>query len=144
MLVVGVGQPLAGDDGVGPEVARALAEGGVPALRATDGAALVTLLEGERRAIIVDAAVGAGPAGTVRVFGPGELPSLPHHPSSSHGLSVAEAIALARALGPIDIDVVAVSIDPPRAGAAGLSPRVAAAVPIAVAAVRALLEARSP
>jgi hydrogenase maturation protease len=140
VLVVGMGQPLAGDDGVGREVVRWLVAQGIAAAWAPDGAALIALLEGAARAIVIDAAVGAGPPGSIKILAPGEVPP-PRHPASSHGLSVPEAIALARALGPIDVQIVAVAIDSPAAGARGLSEAVAAAVPEAAACVRDLLAA---
>jgi hydrogenase maturation protease len=137
-LVVGVGQPLAGDDGVGWEVVQRLASEGLATAWAPDGAALVTLLCGVTRAVVIDAAVGVGPPGTVLVLGAGDLPA-GRHPTSSHGLSVPEAIALARALSSVTVQIVAVAIDPPAAAGVGLSPAVAAALPEAVARVRGLL-----
>jgi hydrogenase maturation protease len=137
-LVVGVGQPLAGDDGVGRAVARRLRALGIDAEEADGGAALLALLAGEPRAILVDAAVGLAPPGTVVTLAPGELPPA-RRSASSHGFSVPEAVALARALGPLEVQVVAVAIAPPgRLPAEELSPEVAAAVPIAAARVAAL------
>ena len=141
--VIGIGQPFAGDDDVGREVARRLRAHGVPADEAADGAGLLALLAGARRVIVVDAAVGAGPAGTVRVLAPGELPP-PERSMSSHGLSVAEALALAQVLHRgLEVRVVAIAIAPPSGLGAGLSPEAAGAVDVAVAKVRALLQASS-
>jgi hydrogenase maturation protease len=138
-LVVGVGQPYAGDDGVGRAVARRLRELGVPAAEAADGAELLERLAGATRAVVVDAAVGAGAPGTVLEVAPEALPR-DAAPLSSHGLSVGDAVRLARALDAgLEVRVVAVAIAPPAAGP-GLSPAVAAAVETAAARARSLLE----
>ena len=138
-VVVGVGQPLAGDDGVGRVVALRLRQEGIAALEAGDGASLLALLDGASRAVVIDAAVGAGPPGQVRVLRPGELPA-GVHPVSSHGLSVPEALQLARVLDPaLEVTVVAVSIAEAPIGAEGLSPPVTAAVEEAAARVRTLI-----
>ncbi len=143
-MIVGIGQPAAGDDGVGREVARRLRAEGVPAREVADGAGLLGVLDGlEGRLVVVDAAVGVGPPGTVVVARPDELAAA--RPVSSHGLSVAEALALAAALrgAPLDVRLVAVAIDPPEAGApvgAGLSEPVAKAVPVAARLARKLGE----
>ena len=75
ILIVGLGNPLQADDGVGCRVAEAL-EGhqlppGVEVMDAgTPGVGLINLLEGRQRAIIVDAAeMAAGPARSCG-FGP--------------------------------------------------------------------------
>jgi hydrogenase maturation protease len=144
-LIVGVGQPYAGDDGVGREVVRRLRNQGIAAEEASDGAGLLALLDGvdASRVIVVDAAVGAGPPGDVLVLlDPDDLPP-PRHPVSSHGLSVPEALALARVLGcSVPVHVVAIAIAPaaPMAGE-GLTPCVAAAVDSAATLVRALAAA---
>jgi Ni,Fe-hydrogenase maturation factor len=54
--IIGVGQPLSGDDAVGREVARRL--GGA---EVADGAGLLAALEGVTRAVVIDAALGPAP-----------------------------------------------------------------------------------
>ena len=60
-LIIGLGNPLRGDDGVGVRVVQALAERALPAGvevvdGGTQGLGLVSLLEGQKRVILVDAA----------------------------------------------------------------------------------------
>jgi len=78
--------------------------------------------------------VGAGPVGTVRVLGPAQLGG-DVRAVSSHAMSVPAALRMAAALhgGLPRVDVVAVAIDRPDRFADGLSPAVAAAVPVAMA-----------
>jgi hydrogenase maturation protease len=138
-VIIGLGQPFAGDDGVGRVVARRLAAEGIPALEASDAGALLELLDGGR-VILVDAAIDAGEPGTVLSLDAGSLATL-DRPLSSHGLSVPDALALAQAFGraPTEVWVVAIAIAPPRIGDLELSPPVAAAIPEAMNRVRALL-----
>ena len=103
-LVVGVGNPDRGDDGVGRLVARLLRDR-VPAdvhvaEHGGDAAGLISLLQDADCVFLVDAAVSGTPPGTIHrvdCAAAGTLP--PASGMSSHGLGVAEAIALARALG---------------------------------------------
>jgi len=142
-VVVGIGQPAAGDDGVGLAVARALAGRGVEVRECADASVVLALLEAERRVVIVDAVVGGGAPGSVLRLDPAALASGPA-PLSSHGLGVAEAIELARTLygerAARGVAIIGIAIDrPPAPGAApGLSPAVAAAVEPAAALAAAL------
>lgn len=141
-LVVGIGQPLGGDDAVGLAVAERLRTDGIPARSVTDGAALVDALAGSERAVIIDAVAGGGPAGTVLHLRGDELCARAGAvPVSSHGLSVADAVAVARALGgAAEAHLIGIAIEPPAGAATSLSAAVAAAVETAAARVRALVE----
>jgi hydrogenase maturation protease len=131
--VIGVGNPLRGDDGAGPAVARLLAAGGVPGLvvRQSSGEAtsLMEAWAGFDDVVLVDACRGAGPPGSVHRVQAGDvdrISSLRH--ASSHSLGVAAAIGLARALGalPRRLVVYAVEVRETAEGE-GLSPEVDAA-----------------
>lgn len=101
-LVIGVGNDFAGDDAAGRLVARALEGAAGFDVAETHGAAadIVTLMEGRGRVLIVDACRSGAAAGTLHRLDatagdlPGWLRSV-----SSHGIGVAEAVALARVLG---------------------------------------------
>ena len=138
--MVGVGSP-AGDDRVGWEVVLAFEAElrNRPFLepcirtRACDrpGAALVNLLDGFDRAVIVDAA--RGPycrPGTVRWLDERGLHAF--QSTSTHGFGVAEALALGRAMGNRSclVDVLAVCTS--RFEGDTVSEVVRAAVPVAV------------
>lgn len=135
-IVVGIGQVAAGDDGVGLAVARELAGRGVAVRESADASLLLALLEAGHRVVLVDAVTGGGPPGSVIRIAPDALGSGPV-PLSSHGLGVAEAIAIARTLyGPqvvAGLAIVGIAIDRPPVAAIGLSPAVAAAVEPAAA-----------
>lgn len=144
-VVVGVGEPAAGDDGVGRVVLGHLRAAGVAAdveLRALrDPTELVDLLGGDAPVIVVDAVAGA-PAGEVLELSSDELAARGAANVSTHGVGVVQAIELARALhgGAVPaIRIVGVGIERPGRLHAGLSPAVAAAVAGAAGRVRALL-----
>ncbi len=103
-LVLCVGNPDRGDDGVGRLVARLL-YGRLPEdvlVAECDGGAAEVLdrIAGVDRVILVDGAVSGMPAGTIHRVDcvAGEVVPA-GGVASSHGLGVAEAIALARTLG---------------------------------------------
>lgn len=145
--VIGLGHELAGDDGVGPAVLRALAASGLPAgvelYLAAEPTALIPLLDTRRPVVLVDALVGARP-GAVLALTPEEVELQALTPLSTHGVGVMQAIALARTLDPAAVTphlrLVGVGIDPPAGPAGGLSPPVAAAVPLAARTVLQILE----
>ncbi|WP_153820590.1 hydrogenase maturation protease [Polyangium spumosum] len=145
--VIGIGQRAAGDDGLGPAVVDALrSEGaleGVDLCEVNEPSALLPLLSGARRVILVDAALGGGEPGAVHVLAPEALLGGEIAPISTHGISVGQALGLARALEPEvvcqDIQIVAVSVERPACLAYGLSPEALAAVPRAARAVRDLV-----
>ena len=131
-LVIGVGNDFAGDDAAGRLVARALAGAAAFDVVECHGAAadLVTFMQGRPRVVIVDAcASGAAPGTLMRLDAvtaplPGWLRSV-----SSHGIGVAEGVALARLLGSLPARVEIWAIE----GSAfcvgdGLSPGVEAAI----------------
>jgi len=132
VVLVGVGNPLRRDDGVGPAVAAAVGDdleaGGARVLEV--GQLLPELVEelvGARRVVVVDAS-SALPPGAVRVerLGPGPSPAT--GAPLSHGCSLEELLALCAALYGVTPAVSLVSVG---AGSfeigAGLSPVVQAA-----------------
>jgi hydrogenase maturation protease len=156
-LVVGLGNPILGDDGVGWKVADAVEaaldrDGGSARARgpvvverlAVGGLALMERLAGERHAIIVDAVLtGADPPGTVRVVGVAALPGREaSHLDSAHDVTFATAMAIGRSLGAdLPDDVTIITIEAVRVGDFGeaMTPAVEAALPEAVARVLGLL-----
>ncbi|MDC0742849.1 hydrogenase maturation protease [Polyangium mundeleinium] len=150
--MIAIGQRAAGDDGVGPAVLDALrAQGageGVDLCEVDEPSALLPLLEGAHRVILVDAALGGGGgAGTVHVLAEETLDARDIAPISTHGLTVGQVLGLARALAPDkvcrDISIVAISVERPACLAYGLSPEALAAVPRATEAVRNLVAGAS-
>lgn len=107
VVVIGIGNPFRGDDGVGPAVLDLLAGRVPPHVRLvpSDGepSRLLDQWHGAATVVVVDAAVGAGPPGTVRtaVLRPGGGPDrrATGGSASCHGLGLADALGLAVALG---------------------------------------------
>jgi hydrogenase maturation protease len=146
VLVAGIGNLFLGDDGFGPEAVRRLAGEPVRAgVRVVDygirGMHLANdLLDGYDLLVLVDALPGAGTPGEVVVLdvrpddlGPAEF--------DAHGMNpVAVLGGLSRLGGTLPPTVVVGCRVASVAEGIGLSPPVAAAVPAAVSAVRALLD----
>jgi hydrogenase maturation protease len=134
--VIGLGQSAAGDDQVGLAVIEHLREAGaaesVELLAAAEPSALLPLLETPAPVVLVDAVL-AMPVGAILVLEPEELEQRGLSTMSTHGLGVAQAVALARLLSPAavspSIHIVGVNISRPERFRQGLSPEVAAAVP---------------
>lgn len=103
-LVIGIGNPHCGDDGVGRLVARRLDAQGAAGLQvvehAGDAAGLLEWLTGPQAAYLIDASKMGKPPGTISRFDVTrtQLPRVALS-CSTHGLGVADAIELARALG---------------------------------------------
>jgi len=118
VAVIGVGNPLYGDDGFGIAAIEALRKETLPpGVDLIDGGTLgVDLLEflkDYRTVIIIDAAeMGLAP-GTVRVFRPDEVRSLkPGHPLSLHHTDVLGVIELGKTLGETLADIYIVAVEP--------------------------------
>jgi hydrogenase maturation protease len=144
-LVVGLGNPILGDDGVGIRVARAVqaqADAAVDVLEAPlGGLALAERLEGYDRAILIDAIQTRGGApGAVYRLTLDDVPS--YHADSAHDASLKAALELIRLQGgrvPGEIVIVAVEAVNLFEFGEELTPAVAAAVPAAAAAALAEL-----
>lgn len=155
VLVVGLGNPLLGDDGVGWRVvdalerrlAEAAAPGRLPPLEldrvAVGGLGLMERLIGSERAILVDALdAGPDPPGTVLVLPVERASALSGRLDGAHDASLLAALDAGRAMAaPLPSEIVVVTV---RAGRVDtfcerLSPEVARAVPAAVEAVLAVL-----
>ncbi len=141
VVVIGIGNEFRRDDGIGPAVLARL-RGQAPAavkLLVSDGepAGLIEAWSGADLAVVVDA-VQADPAvpGRLHRLVLDEAAPLDPRQVSSHGLSLGDAVGLARALGrlPGRLIVHAVEAADLRTGP-GLSPPVAAAAGALVAAV---------
>ena len=144
-LVAGIGNIFLGDDGFGCEVVRQLSEQGLPpAARVVDygirGMHLAyDLLDGWDRLVLVDSLPDRGAPGRLQILevGPDDVA---HGELDAHGMDPAAVLSALGALGgrlpPTTLVGAQVADVQERIG---LSPVMAAAVPAAVVAVRALL-----
>lgn len=100
-LIIGVGNAMRGDDGVGPWVAATCRAAGCAAqVHGGDGTGLIDLFAAAPELILVDATRSGRPCGALSVFDARTTP-LPaaffHY--STHRFGLAEAVETARALG---------------------------------------------
>jgi hydrogenase maturation protease len=139
VLVIGIGNRWRSDDAVGLAVARALAgtewEG--------EPMGLLDLWDSAEEVWLVDAvSSGSSPGAVHRVDATDEPVDAEVFQTSTHTVSVAETIELARALGRLPSRIVVYGIEGVNfAAGEGLSPEVAAAVPRVVQALREEVEA---
>jgi hydrogenase maturation protease len=141
VVVIGVGNEFRRDDGIGPEVVSRL-RGQAPAgvrlvLSDGDPTRMIEAWTGASLAVVVDAVLADPPApGRLHRIVVDRAADAGVHPVSSHGLSLGQSIALARALDrmPERLIVHAVEAADVRQGV-GLSPAVAAAAAALTAAV---------
>lgn len=148
VLVVGLGNPILGDDGVGWRVIDELdaMEHSPASLQqaCVGGVSLMEIMVGYRRAIIVDAVLDpAAPLGSVwcRPLAAVET-RLASHLDSTHDATLPAALQAGRAMGaelPSEIDVVGIVIERGDVFGEELSDAVEAAIPVAAAAVEGVL-----
>jgi hydrogenase maturation protease len=150
-LVLGLGNPLLGDDAVGLRVATLARErlSGSPDVDVEEeeagGLRLMERMTGYDRAVVVDAAVTGGTPGTIRRLSPDDLPT--QRTAAAHGIDLRHALALGRHLGypmPSEVRVVAIEAESVLEFRHEMTPAVAAAVEPAVAAVLEELAAAPP
>jgi len=131
VVVIGLGNPLMGDDGIGWHVAERLATdprlpSGVEAIQGgTDLLRCAARIEGRRRAILIDAVRDDAEPGTVSVIGEGQAQERQDH---AHHLSAAQAMGLLRMTMPVSFTLLGVSVAEVRMGGE-LSPELAARMP---------------
>lgn len=139
--IIGVGQAMAGDDGVGIAVARRIRQMRPPAaievVEVAEPSALLPLLtDSASLVVLIDALVDGGTPGRILRLGSG-AGARRGHLLSSHGVGVLEAIELARSLDPENlaqrIEIIGVTIARPARYGEELSPGVARAVERAAA-----------
>ncbi|MCK4870398.1 MAG: hydrogenase maturation protease [Gammaproteobacteria bacterium] len=98
ILVLGVGNIIRRDDGIGPRVIEKLKKQGQlnvdPVDGGTDGLALLDLIANYDKAIIVDAVDMRLAPGTIKQFSPQDAKiNITHDALSTHGFGLAEVIS---------------------------------------------------
>jgi len=134
--VIGLGNPLLGDEGIGVQVVEELERLELPAgVTVVDGGTaglrLIGLMEGYQRVVIVDAADMGRPPGQVVRFTPAEVQfKTVEAPLSLHQIGLGEVLNLAEALGVAPDELVIIGVQPGRVEMGGeLSPEVEGAIP---------------
>ncbi len=144
VLILGLGNPMWGDDGIGPAVIRALQDEDLsPEVEIWDGGTaglgLLEAIAERERVLVVDAAEMDQPAGTVVCLGPQDLTrgSGPQ-PLSPHQLGLAQVLALAGRLNVAPKQVKIWAVQPGYLGwSQNLSPAVQERLPAIIAAIQA-------
>ncbi len=101
MLILGIGNPMRGDDGLGPWVAARLAAAGLNArAHAGDGTGILDAMAETAHLVLIDASQSGAPPGTPRRFdaAAATVPAEFFH-YSTHRFGLAEAVETGRALG---------------------------------------------
>lgn len=142
-LVLALGNPLRGDDGVGAAVLEALAasESLPENVRLLDGGTAgletVLLMQGYRRVIVVDAAqMGYAPGEWMRITPDDAQLRLHDTGGTLHNLGLADALGLGGALGMLPGELVIYGVQPLELGwLTGISEPMRQAIPALCAAI---------
>ncbi len=113
--VIGVGSPW-GDDQIGWLAAEALKEFYDPQLVEVltvdrPGPMLIEHMAGAKSVLLLDAVQGSGSSGRIHCLGGAELMCLARPQLLSHGMGVAEAVALAAVLGMLPKQVCLIGVE---------------------------------
>lgn len=138
-LIVGLGNPVLGDDGVGWKVAEKICQQ-LPAdtpvvvdYLSLGGISLMEHLIGYDRAVLIDAFASDEDLGSIHVMNLNDMPNYSaFHIASAHDTSLQNALAMGRSLGallPEQITVIGIATKRIYDFSEELSPPVAEAVP---------------
>ena len=119
IVVLGLGNPLMGDEGVGVALVQDLARRAVdyPAVdfvdAGTGGLSVLHQIDGRAKAVLVDCALMGESPGTIRRFTPDQVASVKSLSGlSGHEGDLVRIVAMARALGQCPSEVVFLGIEP--------------------------------
>jgi hydrogenase maturation protease len=136
IVIIGVGNLLLKDEGLGIHAVRELKKKALPpAVEVLDGGVagigLLDLFQGARKLVFIDAADMSLAPGAVVRFTPDEIRSQSEIPRfSAHDVGVLEVLELARALGQCPPEVVIIGVQPKEiSGGMDLTPEVQAVLP---------------
>lgn len=141
MLVLGVGNVLLRDEGLGVRVVERLRAMALPdTVEVFDGATagfdLLDVVADRRKVIVVDAVQTDAPPGTIFRFSPPELDPRPQAAVSLHEVGFLEALRAAHLIGCAPEEVVVLGVKPKEVGCGlDLSDEVTAALPKVIALV---------
>lgn len=138
-LVIGIGNPLFCDDGLGVQVAQQLTDEKLPAgvqvqELGTPGWGLVNHFQGWRRVILIDAVQMGEEPGTWHRLGASETKFVSENQSISlHEPGLADSLALAKTLNLMPDEIVLYGVEPAFTGPGlEMSPEVQTAIPLLV------------
>ncbi len=143
ILVLGIGNLLMNDEGVGIHVVLKLETENLPGVDVMDGGTgglhLLGIIQSYKKVIFIDAALDEFPAGTVRVLHPKFAKDFPKQ-LSAHEIGFKDLLDAAMLLGNVpELHLVAISVKDFQDMGMQLSPEVEASIPNAVSRVKELL-----
>jgi len=149
-IVLGIGNPILRDDGVGHRLIQELrsrVNNPHIVLEETSAAGLdlMEILTGFDSAIIIDAIQGGGIPGTVHCLKPGDFCVANRDRYLQHGIGLLQALELGERLGqpmPKEVTIVAIEARDTTNFGEGLTPDVERAIPLAVEKILHLLNSR--
>jgi hydrogenase maturation protease len=156
-LVIGLGNPILTDDGVGVKVAYAVCDALASAARedvtvteaGVGGLHLMEMMVGYERVILVDAIqTPGGQPGAIRRLALDDIASAvpTQHSASTHDMNLPTALELGRRLGltlPDTIEILAVEAEDVVTFGESCTPAVAAAIPVVTELVLQLLKQKT-
>ncbi|MFA5785955.1 MAG: HyaD/HybD family hydrogenase maturation endopeptidase [Actinomycetota bacterium] len=145
LTVIGVGNPVMGDDGLGVRAAQTIRESAPPRVRVLDGGLigleLIADVEDASHVLVIDAVDAGEPPGTVIELTGEQVPAFFDRKLSPHELAISDVLALASLQGREPEEVVVLGIQPRCVEvSAELSPEVEAALPGLVRRALAILD----
>ncbi len=149
LLILGVGNYLMGDEGVGVQVAQSLAQDPMPpGVEVLDGGTggfqLMGLLEPFRQIILIDATLDGRPAGTIRVLKPRFAAEFPRS-MSTHDVGLRDVLEALEVTGRLpETQLIAVSVAGLQPMTIALTPPVQRAAGRVTAGLRQILQALVP
>jgi hydrogenase maturation protease len=144
ILVLGIGNILMNDEGVGLHVISRLEKEGISGADLMDGGTggfhLLGFIQSYKTIIIIDASLDNFPAGHVRVLQPRFAKDFPKQ-LSAHEIGLKDLIDSAILLGNMPhLHLVAISVKDFQEMGMDLSPEVEAAIPVAIKCVREIID----
>jgi hydrogenase maturation protease len=115
--VLGIGNPLCRDDGIGIHVIQAMREsgkyGGIELIDGGTAPDLLDLIDAQvKKLIIIDALKGGGPPGSIYNFELSDDNISEEAPVSLHGLGVLDSLLMMKKLGIPRPQVIVIGIEP--------------------------------
>lgn len=147
ILILGIGNYLMGDEGIGVHAAQALSQETWPDYvqvmdGGTGGFHLLRYFEENQYVILIDATLDGNPPGTIRLIKPKFAKDFPPA-MSTHDIGLKDMVSALQLLGRMpEIDLLVVSIESIQQQGIELTPGLAAVVPGLVEKVKDLLKTR--
>jgi hydrogenase maturation protease len=149
-LILGIGNPILGDDGIGPRIIQKLqGQFSDPdiMLKETNSAGinLMEIIAGFDAAIVIDASQNGGKPGDINWMKPHDFEFKHQTFPLQHGIGLLQALELGKALRqqmPEEVDILAVETQDVTSFREGLTAEVEKAVPVALEQIRRIISSR--